>query len=243
MNKTIRKIGHYISQISIIGMIKPFALKLIVPIEKKNKNRIFLSRGIKILKEFDEILTDNNINYSLVFGSLLGAEREKGFIKHDLDIDTAVWHDQDYKKIEGLLVNSGFELIRRSETDNGSFGREDTYEKEGVQIDIFYFYPYDKEMSYTTVYVPFTGCSTIEESIKKRGGAMPIQLILPFSLKTERVKFESINVPVITNRIEFLEARYGKSWRIPDPSFVFPKMGDVRCRYRMDKITKILIWK
>lgn len=244
MNTYIRKLGRFISKIPLLGKLKPIALKIIKPMENKAKRKHLLSRGLKILQLFDETLSSNNIKYSLIFGTLLGAIREKGFIKHDLDIDVAVWNDVDHNLLYEVLNGIGFELIRSTMTDNGDFSREDTYMKDGVQIDIFFFYPYNESnLSYTTVYVPFSECQTIEESIQKRGGCMPIQLILPVSKETTRVKFENLNLPVITNYIEFLEARYGKEWKIPDPTFVYPKMGDVKCKYRKDKITKITIWK
>ena len=248
MNKCLHKIGRIGEQVPLIYKLKPYVLKLYHFIEQKRKKRLIRKKGLDVLSEFDQILTTNNITYSLVFGTLLGAVREKGFIKHDLDIDVGVWYDKDNSRIEKILTTAGFELIRRSETDNGEFGREDTYMKNGVQIDIFYFYPFyenieSKANAYTTVYIPFPGCSSIKESIAVKGGVMPIQLILPFSYEVERIPFESLFLPVVTNRLDFVEARYGKNWRIPDPTFVYPKMGDVKCKYRSDKLTKILVWK
>ena len=248
MNSILHKLGKVSKKIPFLLKMKPYVLKVYNHLEKNRKKRLIKKSGLKILNQFDTILTTNDISYSLVFGTLLGAVREKGFIKHDLDIDVAVWSDTDEKKIEKILTEAGFELTRRSETDNGEFGREDTYAKEGVQIDIFYFYPYlDRSdnncNAYTTVFIPFPDCDSVDESLKVRGGVMPIQLILPFSRDVERITFESLSLPVIKNRIDFLEARYGKNWRIPDPTFVYPKMGDVRCNYRSDKLTKILVWK
>lgn len=241
MNKRTRRIIHKIGNVPGLKIVKHYLLYIVNPIEEKIKRKRFLENGLTILNEFDNVLSSNNICYSLVFGTLLGAVREKGFIKHDLDIDVAVWYDYDYKLIDRLLMESGFQLIRHALTDDGRFGRELTYSKNGVQIDIFFFYPYDDINAYTTVYVPFPGCDTMEDSIKKKGGMMPIQLILPFSHEYERIPFESLRLPVIKNRIEFLEARYGKNWTVPDPTFVYPKMGDVKCLYREDKITVVRI--
>lgn len=247
MKNLFRKIGHVVFKMPGLKNIKPCILKIIKPIELKFKNKRLLKQGISVLSNFDEILSANNIPYSLIFGTLLGAVREKGFIKHDLDIDVAVLNNVDFFKLNSILIDSGFELIRRAETDNGDFSRELTYMKDGIQIDIFFFYPYEESKEdqyyYTVVYVPFPDYNSLEESIKNAGGAMPIQLILPYAQETERIRFENIFLPAITNRIEFLEARYGKNWKIPDPTFVYPKMGDVKCNYRHDKLTKLIIWK
>ncbi len=212
-------------------------------INNHKMKKLFEKNRLSVLKEFDYLLTSNNINYSIAFGTLLGAVREGGFISHDTDVDVAIWFDIDYRKIEKILTANGFELIRRAETDNGDFSREDTYVKNGVLIDIFTFYPYDDKISYTTVFVPFNGCNTFNESFDKYGGVMPIQLGLPFSKETERIPFESISLPAIVNRYDFLLAKYGKNWRIPDASYEYTQMGDGFCKPRPDKLTKVLVWK
>lgn len=210
--------------------------------ERKMK-KLFAKNRLAVIKEFDYLLTMNNINYSIAFGTLLGAVREGGFISHDMDIDAAIWYETDYRQIERILTSNGFELIRRAETDNGNFSREDTYVKDGVLIDIFTFYPYNDNLSYTTVFVPFDGCETFDESIKKIGGVMPVQLLLPYSKITERIPFESIDLPAIINRNDFILAKYGDNWRKPDPSYEYTNMREGFCKFRPDKVTKVLVWK
>lgn len=58
---------------------------------------------LSILKQFDEICSKLDINYYLMFGTLLGAIRHKGFIPWDDDLDVAVFAD-DY-----LLLQQYFE--------------------------------------------------------------------------------------------------------------------------------------
>lgn len=209
----------------------------------KKRRNLFVKNRLSILGEFDALLTSNGISYSLAFGTLLGAVREKGFIPHDEDIDVAIWKDTNYIEIERVLTKNGFSLIRRTETDNGNFSREDTYMKKGVLIDVFTFYPYDDKNSYTTVYIPFPDCKTFNDSMVKHGGVMPVQLILPFSKETERIPFENIMLPAINNREDFIEAKYGKNWRIPTTDYEYTDMGEGIRKNREDKVTKVIIWK
>ena len=59
---------------------------------------------IKILKYFDRICRENNIKYSLIGGSLIGAVRDKEIIPWDDDIDV-ILTQEEYKKLLKVLLN------------------------------------------------------------------------------------------------------------------------------------------
>jgi phosphorylcholine metabolism protein LicD len=62
----------------------------------KNLEKI-KKRELLILKKFDNFCKNNKIEYSLAFGTLLGAIRHKGFIPWDDDIDLIMTR-KDYNK-------------------------------------------------------------------------------------------------------------------------------------------------
>ena len=76
-----------------------------------------------VLLRVDRICRDNNIRYSLAYGTLIGAVRHHGFIPWDNDIDVIMPYE-DYDKL-ALLINSGIDktlhIIRIEERDDTCF--------------------------------------------------------------------------------------------------------------------------
>ena len=58
-----------------------------------------------LLERFHQFCVDNDIKYSLDWGSLLGAIRHKGFIPWDDDLDVMV-DRTNYNKLVSLIVDN-----------------------------------------------------------------------------------------------------------------------------------------
>lgn len=63
---------------------------------------------LTLLKDFDKICSENNINYSIAYGTAIGAVRHKGFIPWDDDADV-VMNYKNYCKLRSVLPNE-FEI-------------------------------------------------------------------------------------------------------------------------------------
>jgi len=71
---------------------------------------INFTSSIYILFTTKQIFEDNNIPFFLVYGTLLGAYRDKGFIKHDTDIDLGLL--DEYLEQVMALIDGGYFAIR-----------------------------------------------------------------------------------------------------------------------------------
>jgi len=68
-----------------------------------NNIRAFQLQAVQMITDVDELFKANNISYTLLGGSVLGAIRHKGFIPWDDDIDVGILR-QDYDTAEKLLA-------------------------------------------------------------------------------------------------------------------------------------------
>lgn len=211
------KIAHVAASIpGVKAILKPLYYRYKESI-KSNRNKAFLESGLSVLDEFDKIMCSNKIKYVMTAGSMLGAVREHGFIKHDFDIDTAIWASSDPDRIQQLLESHGFVLCHSFRLDNGKLAREDTFEKKHVAVDIFYIY--DDGVQYHCDFQSFGDSVSWSDSMSKYGHIKCRRVEIPFSEEIVRVPFENIEVNVPANYNEWLSKRYGADYMIPNPGW------------------------
>lgn len=170
-------------------------------IEFKEKTPVNGVKTLNIVKatanllDAKTVLDNHNVKFGLIYGTLLGAVREKGFIKHDEDIDLFVLDEERENVLSSLhdLIANGFDVIRYNDKLL-SITRDNEY------IDFYFF----KKSNFL-----YRKCDV---GLKAKAKYLENTIDYPFL-------GEVFQVP--KNPEKFLVDLYGKNWRIPkknDPS-------------------------
>lgn len=213
--ETITEIANQVAQLPFAkAILKPFYYPYKNYLRRK-RNRHFRENALEALKRFDKCLESNGFEYTLAFGTLLGAVREKGFIKHDIDIDVAMWYDDYSDSLRICLQEYGFNLLHSFEIDAGDLGREETYVWNEIAIDIFFFYPAIDEYPYCCDFIGQEGCPTYRKCMEKYGCVLPRRIEIPMSRERVRTQFEDTEFYIPLNAKEILAFRYGDDYMIP----------------------------
>lgn len=121
---------------------------------------------LELMDEIHRICNKYNINYSLFYGTLLGAIRHKGFIPWDDDIDIAM-SETDYmifkkaceielnkdlyflqdKKTDPEFGNPFYAKLRKNNTALVEFPNKDKIMHHGVWVDIFILKRFDGDLN------------------------------------------------------------------------------------------------
>lgn len=106
--------------------------------------RLLQQGSAKLLSIIAEICKKNHLQYWLMYGTLIGAVRHKGFIPWDDDIDIGMMRE-DYNKLLKILGN----LAQKKTTGNITYNLGDIikifYKDSPARVDIFPFEHYHKQ--------------------------------------------------------------------------------------------------
>jgi len=197
---------------------------------KKQQKQLKLY-GKEALERIDLVFSELNKTYFLVYGTLLGAYRDKGFIEHDVDIDIGIFLNDRSSSIEMVLTKYGFNKKHEFLVDNGSFAVEETYDFKGVGIDIFYFKK-EKNSLIGYGFINENGLSW-DKTIQKYGGLLIRELIFPYE-GLDKIEFLGESYPIPKNPKKHLSSHYGKEFMTKDAKWTPYKVENVQ--YLKDKI-------
>lgn len=151
------------------------------------------SEAKELLELTKMLFAQKGLRFSLVFGTLLGAVRDKGVIKGDEDVDVFVESEEELRSILPFLQQNGLCLCRIYNHKLYSFRvRGGKY-----YIDVYIKHPISSIWGYRYCYL----CGLI----------LPKNLIRRFS----PIEFLGGTYLAPQKPERFLEFWYGKSWRIP----------------------------
>lgn len=182
----------------------------------KKKKKYFLLESNELLQKFTQVLNEHDIVFWLEFGTLLGYYRERGFIKHDYDLDIGA-HITDAEKIQRVLTENGFKLVKEFHAQDG--GLEECYRYLHTTIDVFYFQI--DESNPTELYCELVKSSVFpikKKHLHKEIIATVRRRYVPNN-GFEKAVFKGCDVYVPKNTEEVLTTYYGKDFMIPDPNF------------------------
>lgn len=176
------------------------------------RNKKFKQKGELILFKAKSALDSIGIHYWLDFGTLLGIYRDNSLLPNDLDIDLGVFLKDYSSEIEKAMKTYGFKLKKEYSIDNKNYGLEQTYELDGVTVDLFY-YSYDEQKMWSHVFVNFPGI-TFKDSIKIKGGLLPIEQYFP-KVGFSKLHFKHHNFTIPHPPHEYLSYHYGDDYLTP----------------------------
>jgi len=183
------------------------------PIKYRKKKQHYRNNAVKTLVLAKESLEKAGLFFWLDFGTLLGAYREKDFIKHDMDIDIAMFA-KDIEAAKMAMLQGGFKLIRSFEVLDEPTSVEQTYDYNGVHIDIFFYVVDDDWMNCRSFYWQ-------PEDDYRFGGSVKASVKKWFcpntGFTTMLFKGYEFNVPKDTEN--YLAATYGSNFMKPDKKF------------------------
>lgn len=174
---------------------------------KKTENFYILNKKQllfkKTLEDMAYILNKNNIPFFLMFGTALGAHREKKFIEHDHDIDIGLY-TSNFNKLPKILNNITNVFILNKIYPNNKNPSEYTFTHKAtnIQIDLFNIYCNNKD-NMCTSYTYQGICNDKKEK----------KCIFKYPINLQNINFlgKNYNIP----KINFLEFFYGHDWNIP----------------------------
>lgn len=196
---------------NFIKLINSIRVKLInsirVHYQFKKLNERFLIYADSMLQILAQIYEKDQVEFFLFWGTFLGAYREHDFIPHDLDMDIAVWNDENLYKLKECLIASGFTYLGKyCFPDHGV--EEMKFDYHGVHLDVFKINKSEEEYS-SIVFADVASCPNNIQLCSCTEIYFP-----KFNL--QKITFRGRKFLAPTNEKELLSAIYGDDFMIPN---------------------------
>lgn len=169
--------------------------------------------GYNVLAEIYDIANEGGICIAPIFGTMLGFVRDGGFIKHDDDIDIAVFPGVSPKYVAQIFVEKYGYRFRHGLAYHGKCTEFTLQHKSGLTIDFFFMFD-NGEYLQTAAYYWYPN---VKYTDTRQNSVVWIKHEYNKSFITKKINGKDILLP--DNYESWLYASYGAGWKTPDPNF------------------------
>ncbi|MBP5456258.1 MAG: LicD family protein [Paludibacteraceae bacterium] len=194
-----------------LGLYQKF-VQLDTYLREKKIQKAFKKYGLETLIQADRAFRSFNADMFLVFGTLLGAYRDNGFIAHDFDLDVGLLASQRPDDIAERMEKFGFRRVRQFYVKESGRVTEEQFEYKGVQIDVFYYFDMNPDKVYC--YVARRHETKDWREANKTDG-FPSVLFPCDKCEMEEVDFLGSKIKVPALRKSWLSDIYGEDFMTP----------------------------
>lgn len=132
--KILEKLGLY-----------TFCVKLWNRMKHRKMSRIMRKYGLDTLVRLDAAFTEMGTQMFLLYGTLLGAYRDHGFIPYDFDLDVGVMAGTLPENYRSVILKHGFRFVRQDYVKENNFVILEKYERNGLVVDVLFAVAYDDD--------------------------------------------------------------------------------------------------
>jgi glycosyltransferase involved in cell wall biosynthesis len=212
LRKPIHLTFHIIRK--IIGLFKKRNWVGLTKEECKSRRETIQKCGYQLMGQIGNILSDINVTYFADFGTLLGFIREKGFIKHDIDIDIGIICDvYKIKEIVKKMEENGF-VIWREYTYKDKIV-EHSFKQGNIKVDFNYYYLWDNKMKTWLFY------KKPKYKYKNDNERHIVEMNYSRLSSTEQILINEVVINIPNNYEQLLIEKYGENWKIPDENWIY----------------------
>ena len=157
-----------------------------------------------------KVLDDENQEFFLACGTLLGCVRNNKFIPHDTDIDIGIFYKNFNPNLKNIILRTGkFSLKHELGKINNSYELSFYHKSTHVSIDIFLHYHLEQNFYY---------CASFFGLCDKKPGRF-CRWKYPIN-ELEKCTFYDKSYLIPSNKQEYLCFSYGKDWKTPKKIFI-----------------------
>lgn len=184
---------------------------VVIPLRRKRLHKF----GYDAFDRLHNLLTEHSVVYQCEAGTLLGFIRDKGFIKHDDDIDICVPPgSRSLSEVLKILLDAGYSAVQCLEYD-GRLAEFTVRDRTGIPIDVFTCeFPADNPKTMLQMFPRWYPDRDYPN--ERANNMLQFEYVRPTGYKTIKVHGASASIP--ENFEEVLDSEFGP-WRVPDPTF------------------------